>query len=449
VLKKNILSGLRSPKGQYLSFLFILFFSSHLPISAQLNSASSTVSLMPLPTLLQIRSGRLSLDSKFTFEMRGETSDLLHGAVQRTLLRIEERSGLTLSLCRGRDCRGVLLVVVDAPGDKIQSAGEDESYSLDITSERAVLHAHTEIGAVRGLETVVQTLGTDRNGFFWPALKIEDKPRFPWRGLLVDPARHWLSVELIKRLLDGMAVVKLNVLHWHLSDDQGFRVESLVFPQLHKMGSNGQYYRQSEIREVVAYARDRGIRVVPEFDMPGHAHSWFIGYPKLASAPGPYTFKYYLGGDSVPMDPTKEETYVFIDKFVGEMATLFPDKYWHIGGDEVDGTPWLANSTIQAFEKQHGMKDNAALQVYFNQRLSRILRKHGKKMMGWDEVIHADLPKDTVVQSWQGQESLVSTAKQGYDSILSAPYYLDKMFPTSSYYAGGNTCAGRRSLCLG
>jgi hexosaminidase len=360
----------------------------------------------------------------------------LQGAVQRALARIQERSGLTVSTCHGSDCRGRLLVVADTPGEKIQSTEEDESYSLDITSERAVVHAHTVVGAIRALETLVQILDVDSNGFFWPALKIEDSPRFRWRGLLVDPARHWLSVELIKRMLDGMAAVKLNVLHWHLSDDQGFRVESLVFPRLHKMGSSNQYYRQSEIREIVAYARDRGIRVVPEFDMPGHAHSWFIGYPKLASAPGPYRFKYYLGGDSVPMDPTKEETYIFIDKFVSEMTALFPDKYWHIGGDEVDGTAWLANPRIQAFEKRHGMKDNAALQVYFNQRLSRILRKHGKKMMGWDEVINPDLPKDTVVQSWQGAESLAMTAKQGYDSILSAPYYLDKMFPTSTYYAG-------------
>ena len=202
------------------------------------------------------------------------------------------------------------------------------------------------------------------------------------------------------------------------------------------MGSDGRYYRQSEIREIVAYAHDRGIRVVPEFDMPGHSHSWLIGYPQLASAPGPYEFKYYLGGDSVPMDVTRESTYEFIDKFVAEMAALFPDKYWHIGGDEVDATPWDANPAIAAFKKRHGMKDNAALQVYFNQRLVRILQKHGKRMMGWDEIINPDLPKKIVVQSWRGQETLALAARQGYDSILSAPYYLDKMLPTATYYAG-------------
>ena len=390
---------------------------------------------MPVPSSLEVQSGQLILDARFRVELKAIVRPIAWCRATDA-----EENGRTKRLdpseCNDKDCRGRLLVVTDTPGDKTQSIKEDESYSLNISPEQAVLHAHTVVGAMHGLETFIQALDADRNGFFWPALRIEDNPRFPWRGLLVDPARHWLSVELIKRLLDGMAVVKLNVLHWHLSDDQGFRVESLVFPRLQKMGSNGQYYRQSEIREIVAYAYDRGIHVIPEFDMPGHAHSWFTGYPKLASAPGPYEFKYYLGGDSVPMDPTKEETYVFIDKFVGEMAALFPDKYWHIGGDEVDGTPWLANPAIQAFEKRHGFKDSAALQVYFNQRLSRILRKHGKKMMGWDEVINPNLPKDTVVQSWQGLDSLALTAKQGYDSILSAPYYLDKMFPSSSYYAG-------------
>src|SRR5262249_30989387 len=146
--------------------------------------------------------------------------------------------------------------------------------------------------------------------------------------------------------------------------------------------SNGQYYTQAEIRDVVAYAHDRGIRVVPEFDMPGHSHAWFIGYPKLASAPGPYKFKYYIGGDSVPMDPTRKQTYRFIDKFMGEMVHLFPDAFWHVGGDEVDGTPWDANPRIRSFKTKHGLKDNAALQLYFNQQLSRIVHKHGKRMVG-------------------------------------------------------------------
>jgi hexosaminidase len=416
-------------------FLLAVLFSPAQPF-CQVSSSSSTPAVMPLPASFQRRTGQLPIDSNFTVEIQGRSSSRLQAAAKRAIQRLNQRSGATLKLCHNKACHGTLLISVQTPGDPVQTIREDESYSLNISADLAVLQAHTEVGVIRGLETLIQLVDTDSAGFFLPAVNVEDRPRFLWRGLLIDPARHWLPVDVVKRLLDGMAAVKLNVLHWHLSDDQGFRVESRVFPRLHQMGSTGQYYRQSEIREIVAYARDRGIRVIPEFDMPAHAHSWFIGYPQLASAPGPYEFKYYLGGDSVPIDPTRESTYAFIDKFVGEMAALFPDQYWHIGGDEVEATPWDANPAISAFKKSRGMKDNAALQVYFNRRLVKILKRHGKRMMGWDEIINPDLPKDIVVQSWRGRETLALTAKQGYDSILSAPYYLDKMLPSSTYYAG-------------
>jgi len=232
-----------------------------------------------------------------------------------------------------------------------------------------------------------------------------------------------------------MSVVKLNVFHWHLTDYQGFRVESHRFPRLQELGSDGHFYTQAEIRGIVAYARDRGIRVLPEFDMPSHAHSWLIGYPELASLPGPYSFIHEFGVDSVNFDPTRESTYRFLDEFIGEMTELFPDKYWHIGGDEVDGTSWDKSPLIQAFMKRNKLKDNNALQAYFNHRLVQILQKHERRMAGWDEILQPDLRKDVVVQSWQGVESLARSAKLGFDGILSAPYYLDKMERTSKYYA--------------
>jgi hexosaminidase len=396
---------------------------------------------MPLPASFEWKDGRLLLSSKFSFLVQGYPDDRLERAIARARARLAARTGLTLY--EHHDAvSGTLVVRVDSAGQDIQGPAEDESYSLDIGAEQALLHAHTVVGAMRGLETLLQLLDSDRSGFFFPAIHIEDRPRFDWRGLLIDVSRHWEPVEVIKRMLDAMAAVKLNVFHWHLSDDQGFRVESRAFPLLHKLGSEGLYYTQTEIRDVVAYARDRGIRVVPEFDMPGHSHSWFIGYPKLASAPGPFTFKRYLGGDSAPFDPTRKQTYRFIDKFIGEMADLFPDTYWHVGGDEVDGTPWDTNPAIQAFGKKHGLQDHIALQLYFNQQLTRIVHKHRKRMMGWDEILNSGLPKDAVVQSWRGPESLALAAKQGYDGILSAPYYLDKMFTTATYYAGDPISTG-------
>jgi len=232
-----------------------------------------------------------------------------------------------------------------------------------------------------------------------------------------------------------MAAVKLNVFHWHISDYQGFRIESKKFPKLQEMGSDGLFYTQDEVRDFIAYARDRGIRVVPEFDMPGHSTSWFVGYPELASGPGPYQIERTWGVLNPAMDPTKEYTYKFLDGFIGEMAKLFPDRFFHIGGDEVNGKEWDANPKIQEFKRAHGMKNNADLQAYFNKRVEKILSKHGKTMVGWDEILHPDLPKSAVIQSWRGQESLAQAAKQGFRGLLSSGYYLDLMWPTSRHYA--------------
>jgi hexosaminidase len=267
-----------------------------------------------------------------------------------------------------------------------------------------------------------------------PAVIIEDRPRFPWRGLLIDVARHFIPVDVLKRNLDGMEAVKFNVLHWHLSDDQGFRVESKKFPKLQQFASDGKYYTQAEIREVIGYARDRGIRVVPEFDMPGHTTSWFAAYPELASAPGPYQIERKWGVFDPAMDPSRESTYAFLDIFIGEMAGLFSDAYFHIGGDEVNGKQWNKNPNIQAFMRKRGFKTHGDLQAYFNQRLEEIVKKHGKLMDGWDEILHPDLPTDTVVQSWRGQKALAEAARKGYAGLLSHGYYLDLMYPAARHY---------------
>jgi len=240
---------------------------------------------------------------------------------------------------------------------------------------------------------------------------------------------------VVKRNLDAMAAVKLNVFHWHLSDDQGFRVESRRYPKLHEMGSGGHYYTQDQIREVIAYARDRGIRVVPEFDMPGHSTSWLVGYPELASAAGPFQIERKWGVFDPCMDPGNEEVYRFLDGFIGEMAALFPDEYFHIGGDEVNGVQWKANPKIQAFMRAHSMRSERDLQAYFTRRVQEIVTRHGKKMIGWDEILDPALPRDIVVHSWRGQKSLAEAARLGFSGILSSGYYLDLMRHTAEHYA--------------
>jgi hexosaminidase len=379
--------------------------------------------------------GRLAVTGSFVTAVTGQSDARLLAGVDRALRRLERRTGLEFPRAIAKDADSATLVIAaEAPGARVPSVDEKEAYSLEVDDKHAVLKAPTTIGVLRGLETLLQLLQGDRDGYFLPAVTIQDQPRFPWRGLLMDVGRHFMPVEVIKRNLDGMAAVKLNVLHLHLTEDQGFRIESRKFPRLHQMGSDGLYFTQDQIRDIVSYAAERGIRVVPEFDMPGHTSAWMVGHPELASAPGPYQIARTWGVFDPTIDPTREQTYKFLDVFLGEMANLFPDEFMHIGGDENNGKQWGANPAIKAFMAKQNLADAHALQAYFNQRLSKILKKHGKKMIGWDEILHPALPKDIVVQSWRGASNLAAGARQGYFGILSNGYYIDLIQPASQHY---------------
>jgi hexosaminidase len=406
--------------------------------SAFASSAASEpkLNLMPMPANVQMKPGQLVIDPSFSVGISGNSDVHLQRAVELFLDNLRRQTGMPLQYLKVTDAIQAKLVVHSERANKaVQELGEDESYSLEINTAGAKLDAATPLGIMRGLQTFLQLVQTTSEGFAAPAITIQDKPRFPWRGLTIDVGRHFIPIDVLKRNLDGMAAVKLNVLHWHLSDYQGFRIESKKFPKLQEMGSDGLYYTQDEVRDLIAYARDRGIRVVPEFDMPGHSTSWFVGYPELASGPGPYQIERKWGVFDPATDPTQERTYKFLDGLIGEMARLFPDQYFHIGGDEVNGKQWDANPNIQAFMRGHGLKSNQDLQAYFNQRLQKILSKYGKTMMGWDEILRPDLPKDIVVQSWRGQDSLADAAKQGYRGVLSFGYYIDLIWPASRHYA--------------
>ncbi len=410
-------------------FFFSLFAMAQIP---------SSLNLMPVPAKVQVGSGQLVVDQSFTAVGTGPGASQrdvrLERGIARFLDQVSRQTGIQLNGQPADASNATLLIRAEHAGRKVQELGEDESYTLEITPSHATLTAPNALGALHGLQTFLQLIEPTPAGFAVPVITIQDQPRFAWRGLLIDVSRHFIPIEVLKRNLDGMAAVKMNVLHWHLSDDEGFRVESKRFPKLQELGSQGQYYTQAEIRDFVAYARDRGIRVVPEFDMPGHSRSWLAAYPELASVPGPYKAGRIADADTV-MDPTRDQTYKFLDKFIGEMAALFPDAYFHIGGDEVNNKPWDSNPKIQEFIRTHGMKSNRDLQAYFNQRLQKIVSKHGKIMMGWDEVLHPDLPKTVVVESWRGQDSLAEAAKQGYSSLLAHGYYLDLMWPAARHYA--------------
>lgn len=393
-----------------------------------------TNTLMPQPAHLSVNSGSLPWTTSVTVGVPHFHDARLDDAIARTLEQIERKTGVPRQRMIGNSDSATLVIDVDGAGDAVQSIDENESYTLSVTSGGVKLHAVTVVGAMRGLTTLLQLVQTNGTGFFVPAVQIEDSPRFRWRGLMIDVGRHFEPIEVIRRNLDAMAAVKLNVFHWHLTEDQGFRIESKLYPGLTGSGSDGLYYTQEQAREIVAYARARGIRVVPEFDMPGHTRSWFVGYPDLASGPGPYTIRRQFGVDDFAMDPTREETYKFIDAFIGEMTTIFPDAYMHMGGDETTGVQWKGNPRIVAYMREHNMKDTAALQTYFSQRVLELVKKHNKHMVGWDEILNPDLPTDAVIQSWRGAQSLVDAAKRGYQGILSQPYYLDGMKSAEDHY---------------
>jgi len=406
------------------------------------NSSQFVNTLMPLPAHLSAQSGELALTPQFTASEDHFRDARLDGAVGRTLVRLKNQTGLEIATAPATGA-GTLTVSVDSAGEAVQSVDEDESYSLDVTSSGAHLHSATVVGAIRGLATFYQLVQAEGSGFVVPAVSIQDSPRFRWRGLMIDSSRHFIPIDVIRRTIDGMAAVKMNVFHWHISDDQGFRIESKVFPKLTELGSDGDFYTQDQVREIITYARDRGIRVVPEFDIPGHALSWMVGYPELGSGvgtdnkgagQGPYAISRKFGVLDPVLDPTRDGTYKFLDKFIGEMAALFPDPYFHIGGDENNGVQWKNNPRIQEFMKAHDLQDTAALQTYFNHKLLPILEKHGKKMIGWDEIFAPGLDKEAVIQSWRGFDSLAASAKAGYAGILSAGYYLDHIDSAEQHF---------------
>ena len=412
--------------------------------------------LMPRPASLTASEGSLPITSSFAVILTKTDSPRLQAAVLRTMKRLEDKTGVPLPRqIAPTGSAAVLTVSVASDGSAVQSIDEQESYTLTSTNTSVTIEAATTTGALHGLETLVQLVQPSGSGYVVPAVTIRDAPRFRWRGLMIDCGRHFEPMDVLKRNLDAMAAVKLNVFHWHLTEDQGFRIESKVYPKLTQLGSDGLFYTQEDARELVHYARDRGIRVVPEFEMPGHSVAWLVAYPELASGSNPTGIRREFGVSDYAIDPTREETYVFLRRFLTEMVTLFPDQYVHIGGDETPAPDWKKNPRILAFMKAHGLKDNEALQAYFNQRVLTILTALHKRMVGWDEILNPSLPKSIVIQSWRGEASLTKAAQEGFQGVLSAPYYLDGMKPAGVHYladpvpANTTLTADQQKLILG
>lgn len=414
-----------------------------------------TMNLLPVPKNLERQSGFFSLKSDFTVSIQTKGHDtLLTKAVNRMHQTLSRRTGLYFAQQpKGfNDNSGVAALVIRTKKIVLPAIGTDESYTLKVTVSQIVIEAATTSGALHALQTLLQLCTKNGNQFLFPILTISDEPRFQWRGLMVDASRHFIPIDVLERNIDAMAAVKLNVLHLHLTDDQGFRIESKVYPLLHEKGSKGEYYTQNQIRDLISFAQERGIVIVPEFDLPGHCKSWLAGYPELASAPGPYepgppgNFKDLKGIDrnSVidfmttqpfpSLDPTKETTYTFLDRFFTEMAALFSSPYIHIGADESNGVLWMKNPDIVAFMQKNKIANVHDLQAYFISRVHQIISKKNKQMIGWDELFSEDISKNILVQVWRNVDNIKKAIDKGNQVLVSRGFYLDIFMPAYIHY---------------
>jgi hexosaminidase len=394
------------------------------------------LNVMPVPQKVELGKGNFELSADFSVRVSGNPNNRIYPQASRFLQRLSNRTGLFFSqgyvIAATKPSNRELVIDVKRPGEV--KFGEDESYELAISDSNILLTATSDFGAIHGLETLLQTLTAAENRYYFPACMIIDEPRFPWRGLMIDVARHFQPVDVIKRNIDGLAAVKMNVLHLHLSDDQGFRVESKLYPKLTLNGSDGYFYTQEQIKDIVKYADERGIRVYPEFDVPGHATAILTAYPEYASKKATYEIERNAGIFDPTLDPTNPKTYEFLNSLFAEMSTLFTDEYFHIGGDENEGRHWDESEDIQRFMKKNKLGSNHDLQAYFNKKLLKNFTELDKKMIGWDEIMHVDLPKTAIIQSWRGLDAMESAAKNGYKTMLSNGFYIDLMHSADSHY---------------
>ncbi len=420
--------------GLTLLVTLLLMLLLYLPASAQ-------PVLMPEPKSVEVKPGFFSIRNDFSISVEGKYDERILSESTRFLRRLDEQTGCFFLQQRvsGQSPQPELVIKIDRPGQV--ALQEDESYVLNVDQSGITLTASTDIGAVRGLETLLQLVQVNEGSYAFPVISISDAPRFAWRGLMLDVARHFMPLEAIYRNLDAMAAVKLNVFHLHLSDDQGFRFESETYPKLTGLASDGQFYTKQELRELVAYAGQRGIIVIPEIDVPGHATAILSVYPELASKDTTYVLERFAGIFNPTLDPSNEEVYVFLSKLLAEFVEVFPAPYVHIGGDETTGKHWNQSPDIQAFMKKNGLKSNHDFHTYFNIRVQKILSDLGRKTMGWEEIMTPEMPKTALIHSWRGEfegvvgkESLYAAAKAGYETILSNGYYLDLMQPLSKAY---------------
>lgn len=413
--------------------------------SPAVKSYNEGINIIPMPQTLALQDGRFKLVSGTTF---GVATPEARTVAAYFISKMERSTGYKFALAD----EGKIKLTIDSSLEL-----KDEGYCLNVTSSSVNVSAKTAQGLFYGMQSFMQLLPAEIESpeivheMEWTAqaVSITDEPRFAHRGILIDPCRHFISVADIKKQLDVLALFKINRMHWHLTDDQGWRVEIKKYPLLTEVGSRridgegteyGDFYTQKEIKEVVDYAAERFITIVPELEIPGHELAAISAYPELSCTGKPITPRIIWGVEDIILCAGKEETFRFLEDVVDELVALFPGTYFHIGGDESPKASWEACSLCQKRIREEGLKGDKKhtaeerLQSYVVQRMEKYLAKYGKKIIGWDEILEGGLAPTATVMSWRGEKGGIAAAMAGHDAIM-APgpngFYLD-------YYQGDN-----------
>ncbi len=413
-------------KAQVFSSIFIICAILSGSIAAKENTP---ISLMPWPRSVVFQDGYFRFDQSVKIRYTPDTEEMKQLA-EYLSARIEAQTGLKLacqpsgSTMAAKDIHLVVKAV----------DGKQEAYTLTIAKKHFLLQSSTGRGLFCGLQTVQQLLaaqarpGKKIKSVQLPGVIIQDEPQFGWRGIMVDAGRHFIGKEYIKRLIDVMAYYKINKLHWHLTEDQGWRIEIVKYPLLTSVGAwrtepdgtrYGGFYTQDDIREVVAYAALHHIDVVPEIELPGHCMSALAAHPELSCTGGPFQVQTQWGVFKDVYCAGKDSTFTFLEHVLDEVIALFPYGYVHVGGDEVPKDRWQMCPDCQKRMRDEGLKDEAELQSYFIQRIERFLRSRNRRLIGWDEILEGGLAAGATVQSWRGMEGALAAARSRHDAIAS------------------------------
>ncbi|WP_412477064.1 glycoside hydrolase family 20 protein [Flavobacterium sp. TBRC 19031] len=391
--------------------------------------SQNSLPLIPQPGQVKIENGIFLLTDKTVIQ-----ADASSFEAQYLQMAIKQLTGLNLKIVPVSNGSKISLSFdVDGPA----ASGVKEPYSLTVSEKAIAIKAEYNAGFFYGIQTLLQLIPSEnKREIKIPCLKINDYPKFQWRGMHLDCARHFFSVAFVKKYIDYLAMYKFNTFHWHLTDDQGWRIEIKQYPKLTEVGAwrngsmvghyneqkydtirYGGFYTQDQIKEVVAYAQQRHITVVPEIEMPGHAVAALAAYPQYSCTGGPFEVEKQWGVLDDVFCP-KEATFTFLENILSEVISLFPSQYIHIGGDECPKTRWKKCAHCQNLIREKGLKDEHELQSYFIQRIEKFVNSKGRKIIGWDEILEGGLAPNAAVMSWRGTEGGIAAAKEKHYVVM-------------------------------